>query len=170
MRSVKRMHANTQDFASGQGAARIGGRWSRVGLPAVYTSLSPVTAAAESYQEFDAFGFAGRIVEPRVFCGARVRLSRVLDLTDGRIRRKLGFSLQNLVDEDWLGIQRAGDESWTQAIGRGAHADGFEGLLAPSAQDRPGGRNLVIFPDRLLSGSVVEPMGLEDLPPHPTGK
>jgi RES domain len=71
------------------------------------------------------------------------------------------------VDEDWLGIQEEGDESWTQALGRGAYESGFEGLLAPSSQDRPDGVNVVIFPARMQAGSSLVLLGTDDLPPHP---
>ncbi len=167
MRSVLWKYANKKDFASGVGAAQMGGRWSRAGMRAVYLSLSPLTAAAEAYNEFAAFGHASRHVEPRVFIGASVRLSNVLDLADKSVRQRLGFTLADLLDEDWLAIQREGDESWTQAIGRGAWQAGCEGLLAPSAKDRPSGVNLILFPDRLLPDSRVLPMGLDALPSHP---
>lgn len=166
MRSVAPKYANANDFSSGAGAARTGGRWSRKGLAAVYLSLSPTTAAVESYQQFTSLGFAGA-VRPRVFIGARVKLARLLDLTSSATRQRLGFSLNELLNENWIAIQEEGDESWTQAIGRGAVAAGFEGLLAPSARDRPKGQNLVIFPGSLLKGSRIEPMGMNELPPHP---
>jgi RES domain-containing protein len=80
-----------------------------------------------------------------VLAGAKVTLQTMLDLTDRDIRRRLEFSLKELVVEDWFAIQEQGQESWTQAIGRGAHQAGFEGLLAPSARDRPGGVNMVLI-------------------------
>jgi hypothetical protein len=74
-----------------------------------------------------------------------------------------------LLDEDWLAIQQGGQESWTQAIGRGAFEAGFEGLIVPSARDRPNGENLVIFPTNLRRGSRIDVIGKEDLPAHPAG-
>lgn len=108
-------------------------------------------------------------MRPRVFCGAAVTLQAVLDLTDGGVRRRLGFTLAELLDEDWLAIQDAGDESWTQAIGRGAYVAGFEAVLAPSARDRPRGKNLVVFPERIRAGSKIELLGQGELPAHPGG-
>jgi hypothetical protein len=58
-------------------------------------------------------------------------------------------------------------ESWTQAIGRGSRQAGFEAILVPSARHR-GGRNIVIFPDRLAAGSSLELLAPGDLPPHPS--
>jgi len=112
-------------------------------------------------------GFPTKAIRPRVFAGLTIRLKDVLDLTDGRVRRSLGFTLNELVTEDWAAIQRSGQEAWTQAIGRGAAIAGFDGLLVPSAR-RPQGRNVVIFPRNLRSGSKVEAMAKEELPPHPS--
>jgi RES domain-containing protein len=121
----------------------------------------------EAYQNILHHGFPASSIRPRVFAGARVRLRAVLDLTDASIRRRLGFTLAELLDEDWQGIQDEGDESWTQAIGRGVYVAGFEGLLAPSARDRPNGENIVVFPDNLRPGSRIEILGEDELPPHP---
>jgi RES domain-containing protein len=152
---------------SGEGAAARGGRWNPRGLKAVYASQSVVTAVQEAYQELLRFGFSASVIRPRAFCGAEVTLQRVLDLTDKDIRRVIGFTLAELIDEDWLAIQQEGEESWTQAIGRGTYKAGFEGLLAPSARDRPDGVNLVVFPKSLRAGSRIDIVGKEDLPPHP---
>ena len=76
--------------------------------------------------------------------------------------------MADILNEDWQTIQREGDESWTQAIGRGAYSAGFEGLLVPSARHRPQGVNLVIFPDNLRVGSSIDILGKEDLPDHPS--
>jgi RES domain-containing protein len=166
-RSTGLKYANEHDLVSGAGAAAVGGRWNRRGMRAIYASLSHVTAVHESYRGIEAAGFTAGDIRPRVFCGAVVRLQAVLDLTERGIRRRIGFTLEELVEEDWLCIQEEGDESWTQAIGRGAHAAGFEGLLTPSARDRPQGKNLIIFPDRLRIGSFIEIQGKDELPAHP---
>jgi RES domain-containing protein len=160
-------YANEEDFLSGDGAARFGGRWNHPGIRAVYGSLDILTATQEAYQNFLKYGFSLSVIRPRVMAGATVKLSTVLDVTDPAIRRRMGFTLSELLDEDWEAIQAGGEESWTQAIGRGCHEGGFEALLAPTARNR-GGRNLVIFPDRLQPGSTLELLAAEDLPPHPS--
>jgi RES domain-containing protein len=167
MRSAGIRHASASDFISGEGAAAQGGRWNPPGLKAVYASRTVITAVHESYQNLLDFGFPSVAIRPRVFCGAIVTLQIVLDLTDKNVRRILGFTLDELLDEDWLSIQQQGEESWTQAIGRGAYEAGFEGLLAPSARDRPTGVNVVIFPRNLRTGSKIDVLGRDDLPPHP---
>jgi RES domain-containing protein len=156
-------YANETDLLSGVGAGAYGGRWNPRGLNAVYASLDPMTAVKESYQTFREFGFSPK---PRVMAGLAIDLRHVLDLTDPRIRRSLGFTVADLVGEDWYAIQQAGEESWTQAIGRGAATARFEGLLAPSARHAHG-KNVVMFPWTLRRGSTVEPIAAEDLPPHP---
>jgi RES domain-containing protein len=167
MRSAGMKHATAKDFATGEGASEKGGRWNPRGIQTLYASTTPVTAAYESYQSFSDFGFSPSSIRPRVFCGAEVRLQALLDMTDSGIRRRLGFTLEEILDEDWQTIQREGDESWTQAAGRGAYEAGFEGLLVPSARHRPGGVNIVIFPENLRTGSRIDILGKEDLPDHP---
>jgi RES domain-containing protein len=168
VRSVGTKYANEDDFLSGQGAARHGGRWNRRGIRAVYASLDIITATYEAYQSFLDYGFALSGIRPRVTAGARAKLTTVLDLTDSAIRRKIGFTLTELLDEDWEAIQASGDESWTQAIGRGCREAGFEGILVPSACHRSG-KNIVIFSERLATDSMLEPLAPCDLPPHPSG-
>lgn len=165
-RSAGVKYANEGDLISGSGASYNGGRWNPPGVKAIYASLDPVTAVKESYQEFLKYGFKVQHIRPRVMAGVKLNVKCLLDLTDGGIRRKLDFSLGDLTGEDWHAIQSGGDESWTQAIGRGALLAGFEGLLAPSARDR-NGKNVVIFPDNLASTSAVELMATDELPPHP---
>lgn len=167
MRSAGIRHATARDFSSGDGASAKGGRWNPRGIKTLYASTTPVTAVFESYQNFFDFGFSPSSIRPRVFCGAEVRLQALLDMADSSIRRRLGFTLPEILDEEWQTIQREGDESWTQAAGRGAYEAGFEGLLVPSARHRPDGVNVVIFPDNLRAGSRIEILGKEDLPDHP---
>jgi RES domain-containing protein len=166
-RSASVRFANAVDFLSGAGAAAFGGRWNPRGIEAVYASLSIQTATSEAYQNILKHGFSASSIRPRVFAGAQARLQALLDLTDARIRKRLGFSLAELLDEDWLGIQEESEESWTQAVGRGAYLAGFEGLIVPSSQDRPDGKNIVIFPDRLRRGSKIVILGQRELPAHP---
>lgn len=165
-RSIGTRYASDGELLSGRGAAIYGGRWNRPGILAVYASLDVITATYEAYQNFMATGFSPANIRPRVMAGAEARLSVVCNLASSAVRRKLGFSLKDLLEEDWQAIQASGEESWTQAIGRGCREVGFEGLIVPSAA-RPKGKNLVLFPDRLYAGSRLSPIAAEDLPPHP---
>ena len=154
-------------FFQASAPAQHGGRWNPPGIVTVYGSLDVITAVKESYHNFLDYGFDPSGVKPRVIAGAAVRLHRVLDLSSTGIRRKIGFALNDLLEEDWEAIQDQAEESWTQAIGRGCRLIGFEGLIAPSARNRPKGRNLIYFPDRLDQASQFELLSKHDLPPHP---
>lgn len=167
VRSSGTRYANESDLLSGEGAANFGGRWNRPGLRAIYASLDIITATFEAYQNFLGYGFSLAAIRPRVMAGARVALTRVCDLNDRIVRRKIGFTMTEMLDEDWRAIQSVGEESWTQASGRGCREAGFEALLVPSARHRRG-KNIVIFPDRLLPTSTITPIAPEDLPPHPS--
>lgn len=112
-RSTGVRYASQQDFFSGAGAAAYGGRWNPPGINAVYASLDPVTAVRESYRMFLDFGFATTDIRPRVFCGAKVRLKRVLDLCNIAVRRSIGFSMKELVS------RKTGKESSRRAMNRG---------------------------------------------------
>jgi RES domain-containing protein len=107
------------------------------------------------------------VIRPLALVALKIKTKRLLDLTNKAIRRRIGFRVDELVQEDWSGIQDAGLESWTQAIGRGCRVAGFEGLIVPSASTQSG-KNLVVFPDKLLSGSYIRIMGNKELPPHPS--
>lgn len=166
VRSVGTLYASGDDLLSGQGASQLGGRWNRRGILAVYASLDILTATHEAYQNFFDAGFPLTAIRPRVMAGATARLSVVCDLTDRANRRRIWFTRQELVEEDWQSIQSAGEESWTQAIARGCRTAGFEGLIVPS-KCRSSGKNIVIFPDRLRPRSRLVPLAPQELPPHP---
>lgn len=163
VRSVSMEFAQEDQFFSGTGAAKAGGRWNRVGLHATYASLDVMTATKEAYQMILKFGFSMTAISPRVMAGASVNLGKVLELTDSTVLDAIGFSLEDLTDEDWRSIQSGGEESWTQAIGRGSAQAGFEALIVPSAQNEDG-RNIVIFPQRLAKTSEIRVLGADQLP------
>ncbi len=163
VRNVGAKYASKNNFYSGTGAARTGGRWNRKGLEAIYTSLDVETATLEAYQDFIYRGFPLTTITPRVTAGAKVTLGKVLDLTNSKTLKKIGFTTKELIGENWRALQKAGEESWTQAIGRGAYHAKFEGLLVPSAR-KEGASNLVILPRRLTKTSKIEILGADQLP------
>jgi RES domain-containing protein len=103
---------------------------------------------------------------PLVLTALEIELGRVLDLTDGRVRRALLFSRDRMLAEPWWLLQDRGEEAPTQAIGRLARDFGFVGLIAPSAA-RPRGANVVVFPDRLAPADRLVIVNPERLPPSP---
>ena len=163
IRNVGAKYSSKNDFYSGVGAAKAGGRWNRKGIEAIYASLDVETATVEAYQDFIYRGLPLTDVTPRVTAGAKVKLKKVLDLTDSKILKKIGFTKKELVKEDWRALQKAGEESWTQAIGRGAYLARFEALIVSSAR-RSSGKNIVIFPKNIVATSTIDILGADQLP------
>ncbi|HSE83649.1 MAG TPA: RES domain-containing protein, partial [Thermodesulfobacteriota bacterium] len=99
----------------------------------------------------------------RTVIGVKVRLSKVLDLTSTKVRRKIGISKSVLTETDWEWIQNIDKkEALTQSIGRFIEEAGFEAILVPSAVCK--GRNLDVFPDNLLPSSEISIVNLDKLP------
>ena len=85
-----------------------------------------------------------------------VKLQRVLDLTDGQVRQRCRVSDKRMVSERWWREIFYDREALTQALGRAAASAGFEGIVVPSAADRPHGVNVIVFTYNLLAGSRVD--------------
>lgn len=152
--------ATQRDLLSGVGAGRGGGRWNPPGLKTTYLSLSTGTAMAELRRAASSYGMSVALLLPQVLCSARIRLARVLDLTDGALRRRLRFSLRTMTHTSW---RSASGEAATQRLGQVAFECGLEGLLVPSAADRTG-TVLVVFPDALQDRSNLEIINADQLP------
>ena len=158
-------YASRADLLSGKGAAKYGGRWNPIGMRAIYLSLDPDTACQEAFQHFMDYGIKKTVaIKPHVFASAEIEVSELLDLSDSKILKKINFTLKELLAEDWKGIQQQGIESWTQAIGRGCKAAGFDGLIAPSSKNKRG-QNLVLFPEHIKPPKKCTPVGPDELPP-----
>ncbi len=153
-RSSSPKYANEQDLLTGEGSRREGGRWNPKRVAAVYASLSPETALAETLAHARYYGLPVDDVMPRTFVAIEAKLQTVLDLRQRAIRRRLQVSADLILQVDWRNEMRQGREPITQAIGRAASQAGWEGLLVRSAADRAGS-NLLVFPDNLRPGSEV---------------
>jgi hypothetical protein len=112
----------------------------------VHTSTEEATRATQA-AEFDV---AKRL--PCTIVGIKVKLSRVLDLTNSKVCRAIGIEKSVLIETDW---------GKTQIIGRFAKEAGFEAILVPSAVWK--GKNLDIFPDGLLPSSQASVVNLDSL-------
>jgi RES domain-containing protein len=149
---------------TGVGALHAGGRWHPIGaFEAVYASLDPETAMAESLASFRRFGWADRDAMPKTINAVVANLHRVLDLTDGRLRQRLGVSESRILQERWWERAAQAEEALTQAIGRVAWELSLEGLLVPSAARRRG-KGIVYFPSRKLPESTLEIVHADQLP------
>ncbi|MCE7033404.1 RES family NAD+ phosphorylase [Lysobacter sp. GX 14042] len=132
---------------SGAGAAREGGRFNRPRTRALYLSLEPETAVAE-------FSQAEPLFSPGVLACFRIRVEQVADLREGYNR-------------DWDPLWREWDCEWkrlwfiegieppTWAMADLLEGAGARGLLFPSVK-RPGGTNLVLYPERLTDGDELQ--------------
>jgi RES domain-containing protein len=96
-------------------------------------------------------GMTAEMMAPRRLATIRVRLSRVLDLTDERVRASLSVDEADLI---------ADDPAIPRAIGEAAHHLGYEAVLAPSAAGH--GQVLAIFLDNLAADSVLELADVHD--------
>ena len=148
--------ASPAHLLSGAGGFEAGGRWHPVGLcRAVYASLDPETALAESLAHYRRFQWPIRDAMPKTLHAVAAQLHQVLDLAQGAIRQRLGLSFKRILEERWWERQEQDEEAVTQAVGRAAFQLGLEGLLVPSAA-RAGGAGLVFFPDNQRPQSTLE--------------
>ena len=111
------------------------GRYHRVGGTGVwYASDREQTAWAELFRHFTSTGVDPFEVRRRVGA-AEVHDLEVLDLCDASVRAALGVGYDDLVGDDHVKSQEVAER---------ARAEGYEGLLAPSAAVH-GGKTLVVF-------------------------
>lgn len=124
---VYRAHHPRWAFAPGSGdrAARFGGRFNPVGLPALYTALRLETAWLEAQQ---AFPFKA---QPMTMVAYRVDCADMADLTDGATRTRLGVTPEMLACP-WEDLVDRGEvpPGWTLA--RRLTGLGVAGLIVPS--------------------------------------
>jgi RES domain-containing protein len=153
-RSATPRYATETDLLTGEGSRKWGGRWNPPGLAAVYASLTPKTAMAETLAQARYYGWLVEEVMPRTFVAIYFSLKRILDLTDGDIRRRLAFSHKRMIDTEWRAGMATASVALTQAFGQAAAKVGVEGLLVPSAA-HSSGQNIVAFPENVKTPSSV---------------
>ena len=107
----------------------------------LYTSLERDLAIQESGRHAPRANLQGGLAAGKI----KVKLQKVLDLTQPSGLVKLGLSKEALVSSDC---------SITQAISHQARKAGFQGLLVPSAAGS--GVNLVVFENNLAEGCLIE--------------
>jgi RES domain-containing protein len=120
---------------SGEGAAKMGGRWNRPGMPALYLSFDHGTAIAEFHQS---------LVRPGTLTAYDVRAEQIADLTAADAPARFNFDRQVPWCEWrklWL-IDKQEPPTWDLADQ--LMAQGATGAIMPSVQIK-GGRNLVLW-------------------------
>jgi RES domain-containing protein len=109
---------------SGEGAKRYGGRFNPRGVPALYCSLSIMTAIREANQ-------AGSL-QPTVLVSYDAAIDTVFDSTDIAALRDKGIDKTVLSANTWRDEMETKGEARTQALARALIGEGYDGLLIRS--------------------------------------
>lgn len=109
---------------SGEGATRFGGRFNRIGRPALYTSLAPETALREANQ-------VGTL-PPVTLVAYRADIGPLLDGRDPAALEPFGMTPQDLADPGWRDRMLSGQPVPTQDLAEVAIGHGFAGIVVPS--------------------------------------
>lgn len=125
---------------SGEGAARHGGRFNRIGWPALYLSLRYETAVLEAAQ-----GFAKKL-QPLTIVQYEIDCEDVVDLTQRPEQTKWKASLAMLTCP-WLALAEAGQAVPTWDLAERMRTVGVAGIMVPSFAPGAGraDRNLVLW-------------------------
>jgi RES domain-containing protein len=139
---VYRAHNPRWSFAphSGDGAARYGGRFNPLGLPALYTSRRMETAWLEAQQ-----GFPFK-AQPLTICAYEVDCADVADLTDEDERHDLGIATADL-NCAWEDMVARGIDPPSWHLARRLLGEGYAAILVPSFAPGagPADRNVVFW-------------------------
>ncbi|WP_420960178.1 RES family NAD+ phosphorylase [Brucella sp. IR073] len=142
---------------SGDGAAIRGARFNPRGVPALYLSLSIMTAIKEANQ-----GFAHRI-DPCVLCSYYVDCADVADLTTEKGRTAHSVLLEEMACA-WANALAEGERPASWSVYDRLKARDIAGILVPSFAPgaETGDKNLVLWawsPDLPHKVSVFDPSG-----------
>lgn len=109
---------------SGRGAALYGGRFNPKGMPALYTSLSPVTALREANQ-------VGNL-QPTTLVAYEAEIDGIFDTRDEATLAREGMDTVTLAATTWRDEMKAAGEARTQGLARRLVEAGYNGLLVRS--------------------------------------
>jgi RES domain-containing protein len=109
---------------SGRGAQLYGGRFNAKGTPALYASLTVMTALREANQ-------VGAL-QPTTLVSYDAEIERVFDTRDATALAAEDMDAEALADAGWRDQMRARGEARTQAFARRLADAGYQGLLVRS--------------------------------------
>lgn len=115
----------TWEPTSGEGARRYGGRFNRVGIPALYTSLSPLTAMREASP-------IGRPLQPITLCACEVDAEPVFNALDPSQREAREVVEAELHCPNWEQEMLAGIIPASQSLADRLIAAGYMGMRVQS--------------------------------------
>lgn len=121
-RALNPVHA--REPMSGRGAELYGGRFNPKGMPALYTSLSVLTALREANQ----VGY----LQPTTLVSYKADIEAVFDSRDAAVLRSENVDASDLSDPTWRDQMQRDGEARTQALARRLVAAGYRGLLVRS--------------------------------------
>lgn len=130
------------DPLSGEGAARYGGRFNPKRVPALYFSLSPVTAMNEAQQS----GQPGHF-QPVTLISCDADMDPVFDGCDDEALATHGLTPADLARNDWRDQMKLQGIAATQQLALDLIQKGFHGIVVPSFSQgaTPACRNLVLW-------------------------
>lgn len=125
--------------ASGEGAAKTGGRFNAIGVPALYTSLKFETCALEVRFALN--------TDPFVFYQLDVESNSIADLTSPLERQKYEVDWADIECPNWESEMNKGLVPASQRIANRLIQEGVHGILVPSFASRAGREdiNLVLW-------------------------
>ena len=110
---------------SGEGARLHGGRFNRIGMPAFYASLSPVTALREASP-------LGKPLQPILLCAYHVDAEPIFDALDSSQRRRHAVTDDGLHCPTWEQDMYSGMVPSSHALANRLMAAGCAGMRVPS--------------------------------------
>ena len=116
--------AYAREPLSGRGAALHGGRFNPKGMPALYASLSVMTALREAHEAGD--------LQPTSLLGYQADVENVFDSRHEAALDAFGMDADAPADPGWRDRMKAGRKAPTQLFAARLAAEGFHGLLVRS--------------------------------------
>lgn len=113
-----------RDPLSGRGAELYGGRFNKKGTPALYTSLSVMTAIREANQ-------VGSL-QPTTLVSYETEIEHIFDSRDETALKSRQMDAGALADTTWRDQMKVAGEARTQTFAHRLFEDGYSGLLVRS--------------------------------------